>query len=87
MSTGARAHCWLGSAVAMLAAVSSGIGERQGRVKELKKKMGAWFGKVRQLGQRPRMPQRHWRVTERVIRMPTPLDERGHPVNSGIRLS
>ena len=87
MSTGARAHCCVGHAVPMLAAASSGVGERQGAFKEAKAKMVAWFGTILQRGERARVKQRRWRNAERVRCMPATLDERGHRVNYGIRLS
>ena len=49
-STGARAHCCLGRAVSVLAAASSGVGERQEGVKGIETVIVARFGKVRQPG-------------------------------------
>ena len=71
----------------VLTAASSGVGERQGAVKGAQMKMVVRFGTVLQRGRQTRANQRRWGNAERVGRMPTPLDERGHRVNYGIRLS
>mgnify|MGYP006968176250 CR=1 FL=1 len=42
MSTGARVHCCLGRAMPVLAAASSGIGECQGELRELRQRW--WHG-------------------------------------------
>ena len=70
----------------MLAAASSGIGERQGGVKSIETMMVAKFGMVGQAGKRAHEQQRPGRVVERVSCMPARLDERGHRVNYDIRL-
>ena len=70
----------------MLAAASSGIGERQGGVNGVETMMVARFGTLRQAGKRAREQQRLGRVAECVGRMPARLDERGHHVNYDIRL-
>ena len=69
----------------MLAAASSGVGERQGGVKNVDTMMVARFGMVWQAGKRAREQQRLGRITERVGCMPARLDERGHRVNYDIR--
>ena len=69
----------------MLAAVSSGVGERQERVKGVRTMIVAKIGKARQAGKRARAQQRLRRVAERVGRMPARPDERGHRVNCDIR--
>ena len=69
----------------MLAAASSGVGERQGGVKSIETMMVARFGMVGQAGKRAREQQRLGRVAERVGCMPARLDERGHRVNYDIR--
>ena len=69
----------------MLAAASSGIGERQGGVNGVETMMVARFGMLRQAGKRARDQQRLGRVAERVGRMPARLDERGHRVNYDLR--
>ena len=71
----------------MLAAVSSGVGERQGEVNGVETRMVAKFGTLRQAGKRARDQQRLGRVAERVGRMPARLDERGHRVDYDIRPS
>ena len=70
----------------MLAAASSGVGERQGEVNGVGTVMVAGFGKVWQAGKRSRKQQRRRRDAERVSRMPARVDERGHRVNYDIRL-
>ena len=69
----------------MLAAASSGVGERQERVMRVGTMTGAKFGKVWQAGKRSREQQRRGRDAERVGRMPARLDERGHRVKSDLR--
>ena len=71
----------------MLAAASSGVGERQGGVKDVEMMMVARFGMVGQAGKRAREQQRLGRVAECVGCMPTRLDERGHRVDYDIRPS
>ena len=71
----------------MLAAASSGVGERQGGVNGVETRMVAKFGTLRQVGKRARDQQRLGHVAERVDRMPNPLDSHGHRVNFGIRPS
>ena len=69
----------------MLAAASSGVGERQGGVKNIETMMVTRFGVVGRVGKRAREQQRLGRVAERVGCMPARLDERGHRVNYDIR--
>ena len=69
----------------MLAAVSSGIGGRQGGVNGVETMMVARFGTLRQAGNQAREQQRLGRVAERVSCMPARLDERGHRLNYDIR--
>ena len=69
----------------MPAAASSGVGECQGGVKDVKTMMVAGFGMVGQAVKRAREQQRLGRVAERVGCMRACLDERGHHVNYGIR--
>ena len=69
----------------VLAAASSGIGERQGGVNGVETSMVVKFGTLRQVGKRAREQQRLGRVAERVGCMPARLDERGHRVNSDLR--
>ena len=69
----------------MLAAASSGVGERQGGVKSIERMMVARFGMVGQAGKQAREKQRLGRIAERVGCMPARLDERGHRVNYDIR--
>ena len=71
----------------MLAAVSSGVGEREGRVMRVGTMIGAKFGKVWQAGKRSCEQRRRGRDAERVGRTPARLDERGHRVNSDLRPS
>ena len=71
----------------MLAAASSGVGERQEGVKRVGTMIVAKFGKVWQAGKRARNQQRLGRDAERVGHMPARLDERGHRVNSDLKLS
>ena len=71
----------------MLAAASSGIGERQERVMRVGTMIGAKFGIVWQAGKQSREQQRRRRDAERVGRMPARLDECGHRVNSVLRPS
>ena len=65
----------------MLAAASSGVGERQEGVNNIGTIIMARFGKFRQSGKRARDQQKLGRVAERVNHMPARLDERGHRVN------
>ena len=44
----ARVHCCICRAIPVLAAASSGVGERQGAFKEAQTKMGARFGTILQ---------------------------------------
>ena len=69
----------------MLAAASSGVGERHGRVNSIETMMVAKFGLVGQAGKGAREQQRLGRVAERVGCMPARLDERGHRVNYDLR--
>ena len=71
----------------MLAAASSGIVERQQGVKKIGMMIVVKFGKVWQAGKRSREQQRRGHDAERVGRMPARLDERGHRVNSDLRLT
>ena len=70
----------------MLAAASSGIGERQGGVQEVETRMVAKLGMLWLAGQRARAQQSAGRHTECVFCMPARPDERGHRVNRDIRL-
>ena len=69
----------------MLAAASSGVGERQGGVKGVETGMVARLGMLGQAGQRARAQQSARRHAERVFCMPACPDERGHRVNRDIR--
>ena len=69
----------------MLAAASSGVGERQEGVKRVGTMIVAKFGKVWQAGKRSREQQRRGRDAESIGRMPARLDERGHHVDSDLR--
>ena len=66
MSTGARAHCWLGRAMPVLAAASSGVGERKGGVKGVGTVIVARFGKAWHGGKRAHAKQGTRRHPERV---------------------
>ena len=80
-----RGNCAVSRTVLMLAAASSGIGERQGGVKEAKTRMGARVGALRQPGQLARTLQRRSHRAERAFGMPAPSDECGHRVDHDIR--
>ena len=69
----------------VLAAASSGVGKRQGGVKNVETMMVAMVGMVGQARKRAREQQWLWRVAEHVGCMPARLDERGHRVNYDIR--
>ena len=80
-----RMHCAVGRTVPMLAAASSGVGERQGGVMEVETRMVARGGTLWPAGQRARAQQRRWRRAERAYCMPARSDERGHRVDRDIR--
>ena len=69
----------------MLAAASSGVGERQEGVKRAWTKIVAKFGKLRQSGQRAREQQKLGRDAERVDTQVGIVYTRGHRVNSALR--
>ena len=85
MNTVAHVPYLLGRAVPMLAAASSGIGERQGGVKGVETMIMTQFGKARRSGKQARAQQWLGRVVEHVGCMPTRLDECSHCVNYDIR--
>ena len=84
-STVARVHYWLGRTTPVLAAASSGIGERQGGVKGVEMRMVARGDTPRLAEQRARAPQRRWRRAERAFGMPSRSEECGHRVDRDIR--
>ena len=84
-STVARAHCTVGLVMLVPAVACSGIGERQRRVKGVGTMIMARFGKVRRSGKRARAQQRLGRDAERIVGMPSWVDECGHHVNYDIR--
>ena len=59
-------HYFVGQVEPVLAAASSGVGERQEGVKGVKMAMVAKFGEVLQPGKRARDEQSAWRHSERV---------------------
>ena len=69
----------------VLAAVSSGVGERQGGVKSIETMMVARFGMVGLAGKRAREQQRLGRDVERVDTQVGIMYTRGHRVNSALR--
>ena len=71
----------------MLAAASSGVGERHGGVKGVETKMVAKFGTLRQVGKRAHANRAFSGTQSAWTRMPAPLDERGHRVDYDIRPS
>ena len=69
----------------MLAAASSGAGERQEGVKAIETGMVARFGEVRQAGKRARTEQSARRHSERGDKQVGIMHTRGHHVNSALR--
>ena len=69
----------------MLAAASSGIGERQEGVKRFGTRIVARFGKVRQSGKRAREQQRLGRNPERIGMQVGIVYMRGYRVNSALQ--
>ena len=68
----------------MLAAASSGLGERQEGVKGVETGMVARFGEVRQAGKRARAEQIAWQHSERGDKPVGTVHTRGHRVHFGI---
>ena len=82
---GAHAHCSLGRVVSVLAAASSGVGERQGGVKCIKTMIVARFGNTRRAGKRVRAKQERWWRTERVDTKAGTMHTHGQCVNFAIK--
>ena len=80
-----RVHYAVGRTVPVLAAASSGVGERQGGVMEVETRMVARGGTLWPAEQQARAQQRRWRRAERAFGMPAPSDERDHHVDRDIR--
>ena len=66
MTSTVRPHCWAGRTLPVLAAASSGVGERQGGVKDVETMMVVRFGMVGQAGEASTREQSARQRSERV---------------------
>ena len=69
----------------VLAAASSGVGERQGGVKDVEMKMVAKFGTLGQTGEASTREQSNRRHPEHADKHAGIMDTRGHRANSLLR--
>ena len=78
-------HCCVGPTVPVLAAASSGVGERQGGVNGVEMRMVAKFGTLGQAGEASTREHNTRRDSEIVDMHAGIMDTRGHRVNSPLR--